>query len=125
LGIVAAVGLLFLSIKLDLRVDFDGIQLRFTPFVNKQHHIRWSELSEARVRISKPLMEFGGWGYRLKFKTRAYTLYGKWGLEITFKEGKSLFIGVQDYKELIRIMEDTVYPRYPELNRKIEQAERR
>ena len=120
LGIFMAVWLLFLAIQINLRVDNDGIQFRFLPFINRQKHIRWSELSVAQVRSSRPLFEFGGWGFRIKHKTRAYTLYGKWGLDITYKDGKRLFIGVKDFKELIRVMEDSVYPNYPELNKKIE-----
>lgn len=117
LGIVLVVSLLFMSLKIDLRVDPEGIQLKFPPFVNKPKHIRWNELNKAHVRMSSPIREFGGWGYRMRYKKRAYTLYGKWGLEIEYKDGKSLFIGVQDHNELNQVMQNTIYSRYPMLNK--------
>lgn len=122
LGIVLLVSLLFFSINLKLRIDPEGIQLSFPPFVNKQKQIRWSELSSAYVRRSNPLREYGGWGYRMKYKKRAYTLYGKWGLEITYKDGKSLFIGVQKHEELAQVMNDTIYSHYPDLKKGSDQA---
>lgn len=115
LGIILLVDVLFISISLELRVDVDGVVVRFIPFVNRPKTIRWDDLVEAKVRKSKPIKDYGGWGYRMRFKKRAYTLYGNWGLELTFKDGKTLFLGVRDHIELNQVMKSTIYPRYPEL----------
>jgi hypothetical protein len=116
LGVILLVDLLFFSMAIHLRVDNEGIALRFIPFVNTTKIIRWGELSEAKVRKSMPVKEYGGWGYRMKYKKRAYTLYGKWGLELKFKDGKSLFIGIKDHKQLEQLLQSSIYPKYPELN---------
>ena len=79
-GVMLLVDLLFILLAISLRVDSDGIAVRFVPFVNKTKLIRWDELSSVKVRKSSPVREYGGWGYRMRYKKRAYTLYGKWGL---------------------------------------------
>jgi len=107
--------LLFLLISLRLKVDETEINIRFRPFINKEKKIRWDELKSAKVRRSSPMMEFGGWGYRMRFNKRAYTLYGSWGLDLQFKNGKRVFIGVQKHEHLHLFMEERIYSKYPEL----------
>ena len=107
--------LLFLFILLSLRVDEEGIKVRFRPFINNEKKIRWEELESVRVRKYNPIMEFGGWGYRIRIKKRAYTLYGSWGMDLRFKNGKSLFIGVQQHEQLHLFLKERIYPKHPEL----------
>ena len=106
-------------ISLRLRVDEEGINIRFRPFVNKEKRIRWDELESVEVRRSNPIMEFGGWGYRMRIKNRAYTLYGNWGLDLQFKNGKRLFIGVQKHEHLHLFLVERIYSKYPELKREV------
>ncbi len=107
--------LLFLLISLRLKVDEAGINIRFRPFINKEKRISWDELESVRLRRSSPMLEFGGWGYRRRFNKRAYTLYGSWGLELEYKNGKKLFIGVQKHEHLHLFLEERIYPKYPQL----------
>jgi hypothetical protein len=107
--------LLFLVISIRLRVDEQGIRIRFRPFVNKDKLIRWDELESVRVRKYSPIREFGGWGYRIRIKKRAYTLYGNWGLDLRFKNGKSLLIGVQKHEHLHLFLKERIYPTHPDL----------
>ena len=107
--------LLFLVISIRLRVDEMGIKVRFRPFVNRERLIKWDELESVRVRKYSPIREFGGWGYRIRIKKRAYTLYGYWGMDLRFKNGKSLFIGVQKHEHLHLFLKERIYPNHPEL----------
>jgi hypothetical protein len=111
------VGILFFSIKLDLRVDIEGIEVKFVPFVNKTKKIRWDELKEAKVLKTQPIKDFGGWGYRVKYKAKAYTLYGNWCLSIKYHDDKRLLIGIRDHQALDQLLQNTVYPHYPQLNK--------
>jgi hypothetical protein len=113
--IISLTLLLFLLISLKLKVDESEIIVRFRPFINREKKIRWEELKSARLRRSSPMLEFGGWGYRMRFNKRAYTLYGSWGLDLEFKNGKKLFIGVQKHDHLHLFLEERIYSKYPEL----------
>lgn len=120
--IIVFVALLFLSMSIKLRVDNEAIEFAFFPFVWKKKRYRWDELSKVSVRKSKPLKEFGGWGYRIKPKKKAYTLYGKWGIDLQFKNGKSLFIGVQKQEELSQLLNTVIYPQNPHLKEGLSQS---
>lgn len=113
--VIVLVASLFLFMSIQLRVDNEAIEFTFFPFVRKKKRYRWDELGKVTVRKSSPIREFGGWGYRVKPKKKAYTLYGKWGIDLQFKNGKSLFIGVQKHEELAQLLNSSIYPHHVHL----------
>ena len=79
---------------------------------NISSKMNWNEIKTVEVRKSKSIREFGGWGYRIGKRKRAYTLYGHWGLDLTLNNDKHLFIGTQKHCELEAFLKDFIYPKY-------------
>lgn len=91
---------LFFSMKLKTKIDAEGITYSFKPFVKQKNHT-WAEFDKVWVRKYKPLIEYGGWGLRGGFgKGTAYSIWGKYGLQLNFKNGKQILIGSQKQEEL-------------------------
>ncbi len=88
--------LLFFILKLQTKIDEQGIQMRFFPLTKKD--IKWSQIATTEV-IDYGFV--GGWGIRYftKYGT-VYNMKGKMGLLITLKGGKQFVIGTQRPEEL-------------------------
>ena len=95
--ITVGVGLL----RLDTYIDKTGIFVRFLPFQKKYKIFSWSEIESYEVRKYNPILEFGGWGYRLTAKRKkAYNMYGKIGLQLKLLNGRVVLVGTQRGEEL-------------------------
>ncbi len=97
LVVLIALDVFTAMLKLEIRVDTEGIHYRFPPFMSKMRTVAYSELREAYVRRYRPIMEFGGWGYRLGLPKsgQALNISGDQGLQLVWKEGKRLLLGTQ------------------------------
>lgn len=85
---------LLFSIRLDTRIDANGIAYRFFPFQRNYTTIDWSRIRHAYVRQYSPILEYGGWGWRYSFGNgRAVNMSGNKGLQIVYDENKKLLIG--------------------------------
>ncbi|MEO9482161.1 MAG: hypothetical protein ABJG47_01890 [Ekhidna sp.] len=94
--VTAGVVVLFYSSKLYVSIDQDHLYYRYPPFVNKEKKISKDDIKEMYVRKYKPIREYGGWGYRFRFKSgRAMNVAGDIGLQLVLKNGKRLLIGTQ------------------------------
>lgn len=94
------------SIRLKTRIDEKGIHYQFFPFNLKLKIVPWSDLEQCFCRSYRPLSEFGGFGYRVKFRNRkALNIRGNWGIQLIFNNGKKLLIGTQKPDEVKRILE--------------------
>lgn len=102
--ITTALFVALLNVRLELRMDEHGVHYRFWPFVNRWVHLEWNELENIKVRKYRPLLEYGGWGYRISAKGKAYTLGGKTGVQMSMKSGKNLLIGVRDAESAGRVI---------------------
>jgi hypothetical protein len=93
LGLVVA---FLLRIRLETRLDKQGIHYRFRPFVWNWQLIPVSEIRSAEVVKYNPL-HYGGWGYRLGLlgRGRAMNIRGTQGIRIEKANGKKLMIGTQ------------------------------
>lgn len=84
------------GMTLTTEIDQDAISYQYPPFSPHRKSIQKEQVLELVVRKANPISEFGGWGYRTGFgKTKALNVTGKWGLQITFHDGKKLFLGTQ------------------------------
>ena len=104
-GIVAliAIAALFLSTKLETEVRSDHLRVRLFPFHIRHREIAAEDLSECYARTYKPIREYGGWGIRYSFRKgigRAYNMSGNKGVQLVFKNGKKLLIGLHKPDEL-------------------------
>ena len=111
MGQIIVLGLLFLSVagililRLQTRVDNEGIHYRFFPIHLQWHKISWYDVQSWEVREYHPLQEYGGWGIRMSFSSsapshRAYTVRGNKGLFLQLRSGKFMLLGTQKSKEI-------------------------
>ncbi|WMI67768.1 hypothetical protein [Mangrovimonas sp. YM274] len=91
---------LFFVMKLTTKINKDGIEMRFFPFVKKT--TKWSDIKTAEL-INYGFV--GGWGIRLwtKYGT-VYNMKGNKGLAIELLNGKKFLIGTQKETELKEVL---------------------
>jgi hypothetical protein len=94
---VLGVGL-FYFLELSVTVYVDRIGIRFTPLFRKS--IALSDVRRCVTRSYRPLLDYGGWGIRRGRRGWAYTVSGKWGVDLVLADGRSLLIGSQRAEEL-------------------------
>ncbi len=104
--IIGLIVLLLLVISLEIKIDTNGIYVKFFPFVPRYKFFARNEIQNAFVRKYSPLREYGGWGYRIGGGGVAYNVKGNKGLQLKFKNGKSLLIGTQKPEELQRALDE-------------------
>jgi len=94
------------SIQLKTRIDEKGVYYQFFPFNRKLKLILWEEIEKCYCRTYKPLLEYGGWGYRMTIrKGKALNIKGNIGIQIIFKNGKKLLLGTQKQNEAKMVIE--------------------
>lgn len=99
--VTGGVVLLFSTSKLYVSIDQDHLYYRYPPFVNSEKRLSKDDLKEIYVRKYKPIMEYGGWGYRFRFRSgRAINVAGDTGLQLVLKNNKRLLIGTQKPAEM-------------------------
>lgn len=91
---------------LDLKIDASGVRFRLSPFFRRGY--TWDEVEEASVLPYRPILDFGGWGWRYSFnkKAWAYTVSGSMALRLTLKDGKTIFIGINDGDKVRQALEN-------------------
>lgn len=94
--------ILFLVIRLETKIDAQGISVRFFPFQITFRYYPWRKIKKAYVRKYSPLTEYGGWGMRqgLFGKGKAYNVKGNQGLQIILNDEKKILIGTQKFEEM-------------------------
>lgn len=98
--IIVVIIILFSFIKLKTTINAEGITIQFFPFLLKNKFISWSEVGQIYVKDYNPIYDYGGWGYRIGKKGKAYNTKGSHGLQLIFKNGSNLLIGTQKKSEL-------------------------
>lgn len=99
--ITVGIGLL----KLDTYIDKTAIYVRFLPFQQNYKVFSWDNIESYEIRRYNPIMEFGGWGYRLTAKRKkAYSMYGRIGLELKMVNGRVVLIGTQRGEEMHELL---------------------
>jgi hypothetical protein len=81
--------------RLKTFISEQGISYQFYPFHHKPKHIHWREIRFCFIRRYLPILEFGGWGFRISIfgKGKAINTKGCDGLQLVFHNGKRLLIG--------------------------------
>ena len=96
IGITLPIVLGLLYLRLETRIDNEGITTYFKPFSFTRKHFSWQEIKECYLRKYNSQQEFGGWGLRGIGKDwKAYFIYGNKGIQIITKEDKHFLIGTQ------------------------------
>ncbi len=92
--------LFFVLLRLDTKVDAEGVHYRFFPFQGNYKMKKWDEIEKAYVRHYKPMYEYGGWGIRGWGNDKALNVSGNVGLQLELKNGDKLLIGTQKEEEM-------------------------
>ena len=93
---------LVLSLRLETKVDKEGIHYRMWPFHRAFRDISCEEISHWEVRKYHPIRDYGGWGIRTSFYRRgqAYSIMGNRGVYMEMRDGKKILLGTQREEEL-------------------------
>lgn len=98
-GVIA----LFATSKLYTTIDEHKIYYRYPPFVSHEKSLSKEDVLEIRVRKYHPIREYGGWGYRFRFRSgRALSVAGNKGLQMLTSKNKRILIGTQKPEEMER-----------------------
>lgn len=99
-GTVALLVLLFGVLRLEVRIDLEGVRYQMFPFHLRGRRIPWSRVERAWVRRYSPLREYGGWGMRWGAGGRALNVAGSEGLQLVLEDGERLLLGTQQASRL-------------------------
>lgn len=95
------------SLKLEVWLDSDGIHYRFFPLISKNKLISKGEIQRFEIRKYNPLLDYGGWGIKKRFKWgRAYNVSGNIGLQLYLKNGKKVLFGTQRSQAIMYAMDE-------------------
>lgn len=101
------IGLLSLFIgmlRLETEINEKEIRYKFYPFSRKWQTIALNQVSNLQLRQYKVFKEFGGRGNRRRKNTKAMTLNGNQGLQITLKNKQIILIGTQRPDEIGQVI---------------------
>ncbi len=90
---------LFMFFKLTVSIDDRGVSYQFFPIHLNPKLLPWKQIEKIEIRTYKPLMEYGGWGYRWGMGGKALNVKGNKGIQIKLKNGDSLLVGTQKMEE--------------------------
>lgn len=96
--------LMFLYGYLKTDIDESGIKIEMKILFKFGRIIRWDEIQTIKVDKYRPILEFGGWGYRIGWKSVAYNCRGNDGLIIMLKNGRKVVVGTQKPDELRKFL---------------------
>lgn len=104
--LVIFITIIFILIRLDTIIDKDAIYVRIYPFQIKFKRYCWNNINEIFVTKYKPILGYGGWGFRLSITgKKAINISGNEGIQIIFNNGKHLLIGTNKPFEVQRILD--------------------
>jgi len=104
--------ILFKTMHLYFKVGNSEIIYQFRPFMKRQKSIKIDEISSYSVREYKAIKEFGGRGFKPNTKSKnapAYTMKGKYGIELNLRNSRTIFIGTQRKEALAYAMEKLMH----------------
>jgi hypothetical protein len=98
---------LLYKVRLNVKIDDQGVHYQFHPFHRKQRLIKWDEIKTVYIRKYRPIAEYGGWGIRTIYRNNvSYSVSGKNGLQLELKNKKKILLGTQNHEELNKIIEN-------------------
>lgn len=106
LGAPLGIVLIFVTGYLKTTIDQNGIFIEMRIIIKFKKIVRWEEIESIAVEKYQPMMEFGGWGYRLGIGGTAYTSKGNDGAIVRLRNGRRIVIGTQKPEELRRFLSE-------------------
>lgn len=97
----------FLSRKLEVMIDQEGIHFRFFPKIRKTRLISGKDILRFEIRKYKPIIDYGGWGIKKRYKWgKAYNVSGNIGLQLYLKNGRKILFGTERSQAMMHAMEE-------------------
>lgn len=103
-----AIYILFKTMNLYVKIGGGGIEYQYKPFMKKPSFIQITDIQTYSVREYSAIKEFGGRGFKQNTKSKnapAYTMKGKYGIELNLRNSRTIFIGTQRKDALAYAME--------------------
>lgn len=102
--VMSSVFIFILSGCLVTEIWSDGIRYKFPPLIRRMRYIAIADIEDIKVEKYRPLIEFGGWGWRRRFLTRktAFNVSGRIGVRVTLKKGSQILFGTQQQEDMKR-----------------------
>ncbi len=107
--LLALVAVLIYNCRLTTIIGGKGIAYRFSPLHLHRRFIAWEDIEELYLREYDALSEYGGWGMKFGSGGKAYTVKGKYGLQLQTTDGRKILIGTQRPIELERLILNLLY----------------
>ncbi|NNE39410.1 MAG: hypothetical protein HKN14_00665 [Marinicaulis sp.] len=89
---------IFATMRQMTRVSGEGVHIKSVYFINRV--IPFSDIESAEQVTYRPLRDYGGWGFRVSGKGKAYNMRGDRGVKLTLKDGGRVLVGSQREQEL-------------------------
>lgn len=101
------------NLRLETIIRKEGIYVRFFPIHFKAKFISWEKVKSVNVRQYSPMKEYGGWGikYSRLGNGRAFSVSGKSGLQLEFRDGEKLLIGTEKGEVLMTVLQKMGIPK--------------
>ncbi len=95
---VALMIIILLVMKLEVRIDQEGVRYRFVPIKNQWQLIRKDQISEYRLENKVKLFQTGRHGYHRNVftKTRSFRIRGARHLYLKLHTGEKFLLGTQN-----------------------------
>jgi|ETNmetMinimDraft_26_1059896.scaffolds.fasta_scaffold25321_2 hypothetical protein len=81
------------ALKLTTEVRADGVYYCFSPIHLRFHRIGLEQMARFEALRYRPLLQYGGWGMRIRYRKRAYSISGDHGVQITLPDGRTVLFG--------------------------------
>jgi len=107
--ILALVAVFIYHSRLITEIGDRGIFYCFSPLQLQRRFIAWEDLEEVYIREYDAISEYGGWGLKFGSGGKAYTVKGKYGIQLQTVDGRKILIGTQRPIELERLILNLLY----------------
>ncbi|NLF19676.1 MAG: hypothetical protein GX595_20790 [Lentisphaerae bacterium] len=91
-----------LLVRLVTEVRPGALYVGLAPF--RLRRILLHDIHAAQEREYSGMSEFGGWGIRVGRDGRAYTAYGRKGIQLTLTDGSRILVGTQQAGRLLNAL---------------------
>lgn len=88
------------ALRLETVVRRDAVYSRVWPLHLSFRKFAWGDMDRHEAVTYRPIRDYGGWGIRLGKEGWAYNMYGKRGVLLHLRSGKTQLIGSQRPEEL-------------------------
>ncbi|MEQ9442405.1 MAG: hypothetical protein RIG62_25425 [Cyclobacteriaceae bacterium] len=103
-GIWMVLALLAYKAHLFTQINENGVHFQLFPFHLTIQRITWADIEEMYVRDYDAIAEYGGWGLKYSQQGKAYTISGRYGVQLQLADDQQVLIGTQRPIELEKLI---------------------